>query len=173
MLLSYNPTFSVTKVMKEIHHPTAFTDTSVSSVNKGTPQLAPLACSQKDWASFNKAGQVRGGKNTTLKWPCCTSTTQKHADSLIQGWKYGYKYPHMCSFSEHWNTKLFLNYHSKLYYSSKEKLQAQFGNLDPIHANLIPNLRVRTSLFLKTSQEKAKIEKAENLVKCKDQGKQR
>ena len=82
-LRSHIPAFFVIKIFKGIPHHTAFTDTSVSSLSEDSAQLAPSACSQKDWASFNKPGQVKEG-NITLKQSCCISTTQKQPDSLIQ-----------------------------------------------------------------------------------------
>lgn len=47
VLLSYVSTFSVIKI-KRYNTPLHSQNTSVSSINKDTPQLTPLACSQKD-----------------------------------------------------------------------------------------------------------------------------
>lgn len=67
-----------------------------------------------------------------------------------------------------------LNYFKIIFQNStislREGCKHNSGGLDPIIANLTPNLKVRTSLP-KELQEKAKVKKGENLLKYRDQEK--
>lgn len=169
MLLAYTPTFFVIKIIKGICHPTAFTDTNVLSFNKDTPQLASLACSLKDWASFTKRGQVKWEENVNFEIVVLFQHNPE-ATSLLPRGKIMDTNIH--KYTAFLKTKT-LNYFSiifqKYIISTKDGYKHNSGVLIQSMSILSQTLKVKTSLPKDLTRKDKK--KAANLLKCKYQEK--